>query len=298
MADQLFPTSAVRTRVDSPAGPLAALIASPAGDAAHAPVVLLLPGYTGSKEDFSPILDPLAARGFVAMAVDQPGQFESAGPEDEDAYLPAALGLVFASMTARLAVDRPVVLLGHSYGGLVGRAAVLAGAPVAGLILLCSGPGAFVSGNRFDLLTANTPILRRDGRTAVFDRTQRSAGLDPDDPDPLARFYRRRFLTSNRSALLGMAHALLTEPDRTAELATALARNSIPVAVIAGAADDAWSLPVQRQMAAALSTDLVLVPGGAHSPAVEAPDATLAILVPLLTGWVNATSPTTAPPAP
>lgn len=294
MADQLTATTALHTFIDSSAGQLASLIASPDGDTAHAPVVLLVPGYTGSKEDFAPILDPLAALGYVAMAIDQPGQFDSIGPDDEDAYRPAELGKVLASIVERLALDHPVVLCGHSFGGLVSRAAVLAGTPVVGLVLLCSGPAAFTGGNRYEILTRGGPMLREQGRTAFYDGQQLAAGLDPADPHPLARFYRRRFLASNRAALLGMGTALLTEPDRTAELATALQEAGIPVAVVAGEADDAWPLPDQRRMAAALATELVLVPGGAHSPAVEAPAALLAVLAPLLQEWFTATTPTRA----
>ena len=44
--------------------------------------VLLLHGYTGSKEDFSPILAPLAEAGYSAYALDHRGQFESRGEGD------------------------------------------------------------------------------------------------------------------------------------------------------------------------------------------------------------------------
>ena len=295
MADQLTPTTALHTRIDSSAGPLAALIASPDGDTAHAPVVLLVPGYTGSKEDFAPILAPLVALGYVAVAIDQPGQFESAGPDDEDAYRPAALGTVLLSVVEHLATDHPVVLVGHSFGGLVSRAAVLAGAPVVGLVLLCSGPAAFTGGNRFEVLTRGGPLLREAPNNAAFyDGQQRAAGLDPDDPHPLARFYRRRFVETNRAALLGMGTALLTERDRTPALATALREAGIPVAVVAGETDDAWPLPDQRRMATTLATQLVLVPGGAHSPAIESPAALVAVLSPLLHDWFSATTPTRA----
>lgn len=297
MADQLSPTSALHTVVDSPAGPLAALIASPRGDTAHAPVVLLVPGYTGSKEDFTPILDLLVGQGFVAVAIDQPGQFESTGPDEEADYSPEVLGDVVAAVVRRLAVDHPVVLLGHSLGGLVSRAAVLAGAPVVGLVLLCSGPAAFTSGDRYDALTSGGPELREQGSAAFYDGQQRAAGLDPDNPDPIAQFFRRRFVASNRAALLGMGAALLNEPDRTAELAVALEQAAIPVAVIAGEGDDAWPLADQRRMATTLATRLVLIPGAAHSPAIEAPEAFLAELTPLLRAWFNATSPTRAPAA-
>ena len=43
-------------------GPIAGLRAGRDGD----PAVLLVPGYTGSKEDFGPLLDPLATAGFSA----------------------------------------------------------------------------------------------------------------------------------------------------------------------------------------------------------------------------------------
>lgn len=58
-----------------------------------------------------------------------------------------------------------------------------------------------------------------------------------------------------------------------------------PVAVIAGAADDAWPLEVQGAMASRLGTTLTVIPGAAHSPAVEAPDALVDLLVPLVQAW-------------
>src|SRR5437763_10851727 len=65
------------------AGPLAALDTGP--DDASA-TVLLVAGYTGSKEDFAPLLAPLATAGVRAVAVDQRGQYESPGPDDPAAY--------------------------------------------------------------------------------------------------------------------------------------------------------------------------------------------------------------------
>ena len=41
--------------------------------------VLLVPGYTGSKEDFIAVLAPLAAAGHEVLAIDQRGQYESPG---------------------------------------------------------------------------------------------------------------------------------------------------------------------------------------------------------------------------
>ncbi|MDI5982843.1 alpha/beta fold hydrolase, partial [Amycolatopsis magusensis] len=73
--------------------------------------------------------------------------YESPGIDDEAAYTPANLGAVVADLVAELG-PRPVVLLGHSFGGLVARGAVLAGARVAGLTLMDSGPGQLPDGGR------------------------------------------------------------------------------------------------------------------------------------------------------
>ena len=293
-ADQLSPTAAARTTLPGTHGPLAALIAP--ADAVADPVagtVLLLPGYTGSKEDFAPILDPLAAAGLTAVTVDLPGQHESDGPDEEAEYTPTRLGEEAAALVERLRADGPVVLLGHSFGGLVARGAVLAGARIAGLVLLCSGPSAFRYGERYDALIAGEPLMREHGHEVAYDLAAAEGQAARESPSPeMAEFLRRRFVSSRAASLLGMGAALRTEPDRVDELAAALRGSGTPVAVIAGENDDAWPLPDQQDMASRLGTGLVTIPHSAHSPAAENPAALLAVLSPLLHGWLSATTPT------
>ena len=80
---QLADHDAIPRTFPGGAGPLAAL--DTGGDGVRG-TVLLVAGYTGSKEDFAPLLAPLAEAGFRAVAIDQRGQYESPGPDD-----PAAL---------------------------------------------------------------------------------------------------------------------------------------------------------------------------------------------------------------
>ena len=86
---------------------------------------LLVPGYTGSKEDFLAILDLLADDSRHVVAIDMRGQFETAGADEPGGYAAAALG---ADILAIMHATGARHLVGHSYGGLIGREAVLAAA--------------------------------------------------------------------------------------------------------------------------------------------------------------------------
>ncbi|GGS12935.1 alpha/beta hydrolase [Actinokineospora fastidiosa] len=254
------------------------------------PVVLLVPGYTGSKEDFVPLLDPIADAGYQALAIDLPGQMDTPGPDDENAYLPAALGTGLAELVEKLAADgRPVLLVGHSFGGLVARRAVLAGAPIAGLTLLSSGPGELPQGIRRQVLELGDPLLRQHGVAAA---QQAQEALNRENPrwqslsEPLREFFRARFLRNNPAALLGMARGLRTEPDLVADLSRRLRSNSTGCLVACGIADDTWPPAVQRDMADRLEADYAAILGAGHSPAVEAPEALLDVLLPTWNTWL------------
>ncbi|MDQ0377228.1 alpha/beta fold hydrolase [Amycolatopsis thermophila] len=278
MTAQLTPHGAEKVRYRN----LAAL-RTPAPAKATA---LLVPGYTGSKEDFAPLLDGIAADGLRAVAIDLPGQFESPGPEDEAAYLPSALGAVVAALVEDLAAEGPVVLLGHSYGGLVARAAVLAGAPVAGLTLLDSGPGELPEGARRQALGVGEPVLRTSGLDGVYRVREQVSARSPmwaALPAELKDFLRLRFLASSPAGLLGMAAGLRTEPDRVAELAA----TGVRTLVVAGERDDAWSVATQREMAARLGAPFELITGAAHSPNTENPVALLRVLLPAWREWLG-----------
>lgn len=279
---QLSATTAERVDLPGPHGPIAALRTQPADV-----VALLVPGYTGSKEDFVPLLDSLASAGFQAVAIDMPGQYESGGPDDEAEYLPAKLGIVVAELIEQL--RQPVVLLGHSYGGLVVRGAVLAGAEVAGLTLMDTGPGRLTSGARLKGLEIGEPLLRADGKAEAYRlREQISARFESWTglPTELKDFFRARFVASSAPGLLGMAHALRTESDLVDELGAELRRRELPALVVCGENDDAWSVPEQQEMAQRLAAPFYRVPGAAHSPNTENPEGLLKVLLPTWRSWL------------
>lgn len=286
MIGPLTAHDAERVELPGPYAPIAALSTKETGKA----TALLVPGYTGSKEDFAPILDDIAADGFRAVAIDLPGQFESPGPDEEAAYLPAALGQVVAGLVEHLAAEgKPVLLLGHSYGGLVARAAVLAGAPVAGLTLMDTGPSALPDGARRAALGVGEPLLRKHGIDAAYRvREQMNEQFRPwvQLPAKLKEFYRHRFVASSPAGLLGMADGLRYEPDLVSSLAEALRARRLPSLVVAGEGDDAWSVPAQQDMAARLHAPFATVPNAAHSPNAENPRGLLNILLPAWRSWL------------
>jgi pimeloyl-ACP methyl ester carboxylesterase len=254
-------------------GELAALVATPPEGVVRRPGVLAVPGYTGSKEDFLHLLPLLSAAGHPVTAIDLRGQHESGGPEDVAAYTVAALAADIASL---LGAGEKLHLVGHSFGGLVCREAVLGAAPVRSLALIGSGPGA-LGGTRGGLIELMRPLLADGGVAAVWEVSEALDAEDPTKaslPADIKDFLRRRFLASPSAALLGMGTAATTAPDRTDELR----HSGIATLVGYGSLDDAWSPAEQREMAERLGIDPVVFDGAGHSPAVDVPEAVAAAL--------------------
>jgi pimeloyl-ACP methyl ester carboxylesterase len=258
-------------RLRTPAGPVAVLTAGDDG-----PPVLCLPGYTGTKEDFLPVLPLLAAGGLRAVAMDLPGQYGTPGPDDLSAYTPDALAGTVLAVMAQLG-QRPH-LVGHSFGGLVARAAVIAAPHAArSLVLLDSGPAA-IGGDRRERMAALEPVLAAGGLPAVYEALQTIAAADPAWvalPAAHKAFLRERFLAGSAAGLQGMGDALRSEPDRTDQLKA----TGIPLLVAYGEHDDAWAPAVQAEMAARLGAETVVIRDAIHSPAAQQPAATARALL-------------------
>ncbi|MCP3821585.1 alpha/beta hydrolase [Streptomyces sp. A3M-1-3] len=239
---------------------------------------LLVPGFTGSKEDFIGLLEPLAAAGFRTVAVDGRGQHESGGPHDELAYEQSELAQDVLAQAAALG-DGPVHLLGHSLGGLIARAATLrAPARFASLTLMSSGPAAISESQqaRTKLLVDALTVLDMEGVWRAIQEHDREDAADATTPPAVREFLHRRFVSNVPEQLIVTGRQLINEPDRVAELAAATP--TMPKHVLSGAIDYAWPVHMMDDMAVRLDARRTVIDGTEHSPNAERPAATATAL--------------------
>lgn len=271
---QATPHSGSPLTIETDRGTFAAIDARPDGE--RLGTVLLVPGYTGSKEDFAPLLDLLTARGYRVVAIDQRGQYQSRGTSDPAAFTVHELGADVDAIAR--SIGTPVHLAGHSFGGLVSRAAVLADTSAfCTLTLMSSGPSELPHGPRRMMIESAEPHLHELGLERIYDSGQQALAQDPSwqaPPEPLRSFLRERFVTSAPHALEFMGRAMLSEPDRVAELKA----TDMPMLVLYGRHDNAWSPEAQSDMALRLGAREVIIEGSMHSPAIENPEDTAAAL--------------------
>ncbi|WP_327068825.1 alpha/beta hydrolase [Kitasatospora sp. NBC_01250] len=278
-----LPPCAAAVRLATTRGEFAALRAEPAG--VPRGTALLVPGFTGSKEDFIALLEPLSLAGFRVVAYDQRGQYETGGGADPAGYALPELGLDLRAVTELLAAEPaagPVHLLGHSFGGFVSREAVLSGSaplPWASLVLLSTGPGpldppeAARTKLLMDALLGGMDLETIWQVKEEMDGDQSDAALSP--APEVTDFLHRRWLANVPQALVAMGERLVGQEDRTEELAAV----ALPKLYVSGSEDYAWPVEEQARTAARLGVPHVVVDGAGHSPNAERPARTAAVLL-------------------
>ncbi|AWB85426.1 alpha/beta fold hydrolase [Mycetocola zhujimingii] len=261
--DRLAP-DARRWTFSAPSGPLAALESgTPSAERA-----VLVPGVTGSKEDFRFVMPQLVAAGYFVQSFDLAGQYESwpAGPENlRPPRVEYDYDLLVGDLIAFLeAGSTPSHLLGYSFAGVVAQL-VAAQRPdlVSSLTLLSTPP---VSGRAYR-------SIKRIGWLDRFVDARGSALLMKLGivwnvqrvPPGRLRFVRERFTLTRAEAHRQVMGLLSRTPDVTG----ALAAQPFPKLVAVGM-HDLWPLGLHRRFAQKLGATIAVYRTG-HSPCETAP---------------------------
>ena len=256
----VLPPGAESFTFRAPSGDLAAIGLGRPGD----PRALLVPGATGSKEDFALLAPLLADAGYRVESFDLAGQYQSAaaGPQAGSRY---GYELFVADLIAVLeAGDTPVHVLGYSFAGLVAELA-LARRPelFASLTLLTTPPqpGQTFRGVRWlgpvsGLVPAHTiASLMIWGIVTNRNHTR---------PGRLA-LARIRFDRTRRTSIDQIMALMKHTPDTRG----ALARSPVPVLIAVGDRD-LWRVRSHRRFADRIGAELRVYPTG-HGPCETTP---------------------------
>ena len=236
--------------------------------------LLLVHGFTGAKEDFTPWLSMLANSGWHAVAPDLRGHGLSPKPAAESAYTFRLFADDMLGLADALEWDR-FVLLGHSMGGMVAQfMACAAPARLDGLILMDTSHRAL---DNLDpgLVDAAVSIVRNDGMAALAAILAEQRGpldtpanqrLLAEDPG-YADFCDRKFLASSPAMYAAMAPAFISAADRLESLREL--PPELPVLVIVGEQDVPFRGPSALMAACVGRASLAVIPDAGHCPQFE-----------------------------
>lgn len=243
------------------------------------PVLVLVHGFGGAKEDFADHVPALSAR-YRVVTFDHRGHGESDGPDDEAAYSLDRMAADTLAVCDAIGADR-FRLLGHSMGGMTARRIALANPErLDALVLMDTSPGP-VPGIDGEVIEVGIEIARTDGMdelkrvmdafqplgTAAYERLVR-------DRPGYVEFNDRKWAALAQAMWISMIREIRDQPDELAGLAGV----TVPALVIVGEQDEPF-VAVSRAMAETLpDADFAGIPDAGHSPQFENPDAWLAAL--------------------
>lgn len=259
------PPGSVHFAIDVPSGRLAALAL---GDP-DSPCVLLVPGATGSKEDFSLMMPDLADAGYFALSYDLAGQYQSAGAGPENLEPPRKHYdyrlFVDDFLAVMKTVATPVHVVAYSFAGIIAQMAYVERPELFRSLTLLGCPPEPGQGFRGvnHLGRLSTWVNGRAGAALLIwgIRNGRMVHVPPGRQ----RFVNYRFRFTRRAAVRDIYTIMQKVPDLRQQLAEA----PIPKFVAVGE-HDLWPLQLHRLFAQAIRARIGVYRGG-HSPSETSP---------------------------
>jgi pimeloyl-ACP methyl ester carboxylesterase len=249
-------------RFEAPSGSLAAWdIGDPEGER-----VVMVPGITGSKEDFALLAPILVGQGYFVQSYDLPGQYESAeaGPAGSEGW---DYELFVDDMVAFLEAGKPAHLLGFSFAGIVAQLiAVRRPELIRSLTLLATPPltGQVFRGVRSIGWLSRLPFLFNAHFVGGVMIWNVRTNFSKVTPERLA-FANARLDHTRRESVDGIVGLMMKTPD----VRTELRESPIPKLVVAGE-HDLWSVKRYRRFAKQIGAAAAIYATG-HSPCETTP---------------------------
>lgn len=245
----------------APSGKLASWdLGDPAGER-----VVMVPGATGSKEDFAYLAPILADEGYFVQSYDLPGNYESAaaGPQGTEGW---TYDLFYDDMIAFLESAGPAHLLGFSFAGIVAQlVAVRRPDLVRSLTLLATPPltGQVFRGIRTIGWLTQLPFYTKHvgGGVLIWNVRTNFSKVTPER----LKFANERLAHTRRESIDGIVGLMMKTPDVRA----ALRASALPKLVVAGE-HDLWRAKRYHRFAREIgATAAVYITG--HSPCETTP---------------------------
>ncbi|MVU81022.1 alpha/beta fold hydrolase [Nocardia sp. ET3-3] len=259
------------------AGKLAGWEIEPPAGVQSRGTVLLVPGFTGSKEDFEAMLPLLAAAGYRALAYDQRGQWQSEGPDEVSGYAMADFIGDLQGVVDQISPDEPIHLVGHSFGGYVARIAVVERpGRFRSFTLLASGPSS-VEDINFPPPQLVAQMVEAGGQELIWQQMSNAlfeAGQTP--PPERMEFLHERILKTKKANILGILNCMAEPPLKDP---AALRDSGVPLLVAYGDTNDLWAPSVHEEFAKQLNAKTAVFHGSGHVPNEDVPDQVCAELV-------------------
>lgn len=262
MADRDWTMLPPGTRVFGFPAPSGVLASMALGDPTH-PRAVLLPGATGSKEDFVLLAPLLVEAGYYVESYDLAGQYQSAaaGP-GHGAY---DYALFVADLIAFLeAGTAPVHVLGYSFAGIVAQLAFARRPELFATLTLLGAPpqpGQAFRGVRWIGPLSYVLTAHRIAALIIWGIV---SNVNAVPPGRLA-LVRMRFRHTSRRSIDDIVRLMKHTPD----LRAVLAEGGIPILVAVGSSD-VWRSRLHRGLADSIGAELRVYRTG-HSPCETTP---------------------------
>ncbi len=234
--------------------------------------LLLVHGFTGSKEDFFHEVEPLVEMGFHVVVADHRGHGSSDQPSRSQDYSLAQLADDMFAVADAFGWSR-FDLLGHSMGGMVVQLMVLERPDRVGRLILMDTHHGQLSNLDADLIELGAQIARTDGLKAIQDILK--LGQDPLDNPAFQRLkatmpgYEQWSDSKMLVCSPEMYATLLTEISQVNDRLDLLMKIDHPTLVLVGELDEPFIQASQRMANALPNAKLVMIDDAGHSPQFE-----------------------------